>query len=215
MDFDVVRNSIASAYRNFKFNDKKFENSMHDFYEEGAKNPSVAKIIMQDRIRKGQEISRKILTEVASLPTPGLFEPTEATFHLYNFSAQFAAKSINAADMYNSASYNEYVGNTARKTFDEAWDKLYPKSGKIRERIILANRILTDNVTRKAGWLDKLRFAKTIAEYKADYPKTFATRYWLIMNSQIQEDAVTSRVKPFYNRFFYKRLIKNHFGFKK
>ncbi|MEE3348798.1 MAG: hypothetical protein VZR09_02040 [Candidatus Gastranaerophilaceae bacterium] len=215
MDFDVVRSSITSAYRNFKFNDTKFVNSMHDFYNEGAKNPSVAKIIMQDQIRKGQETSRKILTEVASLPTPGLFEPTEATFHLYNFSAQFAAKSINAADMYNSTSYNEYVGNTARKTFDEAWDKLYPKSGKTRERIILANRILTDSVTPKAGWLDKLRFAKTIAEYKTDYPNTFAARYWLIMNSQIKEDSVTLRVKPWCKRFFYKRLIKNHFGFKK
>ena len=46
MDFDVVRNSIANAYKSYKCNDVKFENSMYDFYKEGAKNPTVARIML-------------------------------------------------------------------------------------------------------------------------------------------------------------------------
>ena len=215
MDFDVVRNNITNAYRNYKLDDAKFENSMYDFYKEGAKNPSVAKIMMQDYVRKGQEAAKKMLTEVAAIHTPSLLEASVTCNRVYNFAAQFALRSIEASDMYNCTPYNEYTNNLARKAFDERWNELYPRTAKIRERIICANRMSMDNVTPKASWLEKVNFAKTLGEYKLDYPKTFYARYWLIMNSHIEEGSVTSKVKHWYNRFFYKRLIKGHFGFKK
>lgn len=215
MDFDVVRNSIANAYKSYKCNDVKFENSMYDFYKEGAKNPTVARIMLQDHIKKGQEAASRAMAEIAALPTSGLFEQTMANNRIYNLPAQLAMRSIEAEDMFNATPYNEYTDNTARQAFDEKWNKLYPKSGQIRKRIIEANRISMDNVTPKAGWTEKINFSRTLGEYKADYPKTFYTRYWLIMNSQIKEGSVTSKVKSWYKRFFYKKLLKGSFGFKK
>ena len=99
--------------------------------------------------------------------------------------------------------------------FNKKWQELYPKTGKIRERIIDANRISMDHVTSKAGWFEKINFVKTLTEYKKDYPKSFYVRYLLIMNNQIEEESVTPRVKNWFKRFSYKQLIKNGFCYKK
>ena len=65
------------------------------------------------------------------------------------------------------------------------------------------------------SWFEKINFAKTIKEYKKDYPKTFNVRYELIMQNQITEGKVTPKVRNWFRRITYKMLIKNGFKFKK
>ena len=71
-----------------------------------------------------------------------------------------------------------------------------------------------DSVNKKAGWFEKINFAKTLAEYKKDYPKTFYTRYALVMNEQIAENNVTPSVKGWFSRFLYKRYLRENFCFR-
>ena len=221
MDYDVVRLNAVSACRNYKQNDAEFYSAMHNFYKEGKKNPSVARIILQDYISKSQKIAGKMLRDAASFSQsdiPAILYPEfiGRMEQICTVSSAAALRSLAVADIYEETKYiNDDFVNLNRKEFDSAWDKLYPKSGAMRKRIIEANRLSMDNVTPKADWLSKINYAKTLAEYKKDYPKTFFARYALIMNGQIDDDSVTSRAKGWFNRFSYKRLIKKGFSFKK
>lgn len=227
MDYDVVRASVSAAYNNYKRNDAKFYNSMDTFYKSGKENPSVARIIMQDQIRKEVELARQMLSDVSRLPLPSIFEPQmrDATLSMYGLALSSVQRSLNASDIYNETAYvddpdyhdfrADYLGLDSRREFDEAWHKKYPKSGWLRERIIENNNISMDKVNPKAGWFEKINFAKTLKEYKKDYPKTFNVRYALIMHNQITEEKVTPKVKSWFKRIAYKTLIKKGFKFKK
>jgi len=226
MDYDVVRTSVSTAYNNYKKNDSKFYNSMDNFYKVGKENPTVARIILQDQIRKGVESARQMLSDVSRLPTQGIMEPQtrDATLGMYGFAVSSAQRSISAIDIYNETAYIDdpdchnfratYLGLESRREFDESWNKKYPKTGQLRERIIENDRISMDKVNPKAGWFEKINFVKTLKEYKKDYPKTFNVRYALIMQNQITEEKVTPRVKNWFRRIAYKTLIKNGFKFK-
>lgn len=221
MDYDVVKTSVQEAYRNYRVNNTKFYNSMGKFYEEGVKNPSVSRIILQDHIRKGMLAANDILKQAIEInyycANPLLYGETAPRHQMiYGLSLNAAIKSIEAQDMYkNSESLKDELGTEISKNFDKKWDELYPRTGKIRKRIIEANRISMDNVTQKADWFSKINFAKTLGEYKKDYPKSFYVRYYLIMKNQIKDGEVTTRVKGWFKRFSYKRLIKSGYSFKK
>jgi len=227
MDYDVVRTSVFTAYNNYKKNDSKFYNSMDNFYKVGKENPTVARIILQDQIRKGVESARQMLSDVSRLPMQGIMEPQmrDATLGMYGFAVSSAQRSISAIDIYNETAYIDdpdchnfratYLGLDSRREFDDSWNKKYPRTGQLRERIIESNRISMDKVNAKAGWFEKINFAKTIKEYKKDYPKTFNVRYVLIMQNQITEEKVTPKVRNWFRRITYKMLIKNGFKFKK
>ena len=222
MDYDVVRDSINSAYANYKTNDSKFYSSMNDFYKEGKKNPSVAKILLQDCVAKQQRQAMKMMAEVLAIPGPEFFEPmiSNTRINIYNLSLFNAMKSIDADNLYKNTKYigeddATAFGSEHRKEFNAAWENLYPKTGKMRDRIIEAKRISMDEVTLKPSWYEKINFAKTISEYKKDYPKTILARYKLIKNDQIREGEVTKRVSGWWKRFTYKMLIKGNFNFKK
>lgn len=194
---------------------------MDKFFKEGKKNPSVARIMLQDYIIKNQKTAGKMLNEAASFSQcdiPAILYPEFAgrMNEIYNLSSVIALRSMDIADIYEETKYlSDDLGNHSRKEFNEVWDKNYPKTAELRKRIIEAGRLSMDRVNPKASWLSKINFVKTLAEYKNDYPKTFFARYALIMNGQIEDDNVTSRVKGWLSRFSYKRLIKNGFGFKK
>ena len=221
MDYDVVRTNVINACRNYKQEDSVFYNAMNNFYREGKKNPSVARIILQDHIFERQKISKNMLNDAASFSQadiPAILYPefADRIKQLYNLSALETLKSLALTDIYKETAYiNDDLGNYERRDFDKKWAELYPKTGKIRERIIEADRISMDGVNKKADWLQKINYAKTIAEYKKDYPKSFFARYSLILDGQILENEVTPRVKCWFNRFVYKRFIKNGFCFKK
>ena len=221
MDYDVVRTSVNNAYKDFGQNDDKFYSAMENFYKEGKKNPSVAKIIMKDFAGKKLQAANRMLNNVVALSfpdTPVVMYPELIGYQnqLHSVSLKAAMKSLDAEEIYKNTEYlSEDVGSEEAKDFKNVWSKLYPRTGKLRERIIDANRISMDKVNKKAGWLEKINFVKTLAEYKKDYPKTFNARYALIMNEQIIEDDVTSSVKGWFKRFSYKRLIKKGFSFKR
>ena len=210
MDYDVVRDSVQNAYKYFGQNDNKFRSSMENYYKEGEKNPTVARIILQDRIKDALAASRDMLNYAAAIhPSEAMMYP-EAALRIPQISLQMAMKSITAQDM-----YKDTVEMPSRKSFDKKWNTLYPKTGEKRERIIESGRMSANHVTHKASWYNKINFAKTLAEYKKDYPKTFYARYMLILNEQIKEGEITPKVKNWFKRFSYKKLIKNGFSFKK
>jgi len=222
MNYDVVSNSIASAYRYYGNNDTEFYFSMKDFYTEGAKSPSVAKIMLNDYLYNKKKQVGNMLQDVSTIPVtriPLYAYPEAAVMqkNIYGTAISSAMKCLSAQDIYRNTAHfaSPHFWDNSRKDFDDEWNRLYPKTGKIRERIIDANRISMDHVTKKADWFEKINFIKSIAEYKKDYPKTFFARYWLIYNNQIEEGHVTSRVKNWFKRFSYKRLIKDGFSFKK
>ena len=223
MDYDKVRLNAYTAYTNYKKNDGKFYGSMDKFYKLGKENPSVARIILQDQIRKGHVAAGKMLAEVSSLPVPKIHEAQmiDATLGMYGLALSSVQMSLSASDIYNETAYIDdpdyhdfratYLGLESRKEFDDSWNKKYPKTGKLRERIIENNCISMDKVNPKSSWLEKINFAKTLKEYKKDYPKTFNVRYALIMQNQIKEGEVTRKVKNWFSRFSYKLLIKDVF----
>jgi len=221
MDYDVVKTSIENAYKYFGKDDGKFYSAMNDFYKEGKKNPSVARIYLQDYITKEIRTAKHIMNKASMMSFPEI-DPLMLGSRLsyqnliYSMSVSNAMRSIQATDIYKNTEYNETTfRNEERKKFDEIWAEKYPRTGKIRERIIQANRIKPDEVTPKASMSTKINYAKTISEYKKDYPKSFNARYALIINGQIKEDEVTPSVKKWFKRFSYKRLIKQGFCFKK
>lgn len=218
MNYDVVKTSVINAYKNYKNNDKEFYANMDSFYKEGKDNPSVARIILQDHVRKGQEAAHQMLFDASGIPAPSFYEPmvSDARSQIYNITIQSGLRSFEAENIYKDTAYiNKDNGLSSRKEFDEAWSSKYPKTGKLRERLIEDNRISMDKVTPKANWIDKISTVKTIGEYKQDYPKTFLARCALIVDGQINEDGVTPSVKNWFKRFSYKKLIKKGFNFKK
>lgn len=221
MDYNVVKNSVDKAYVNYKTNNGRFYSNMNDFFKEGKKNPSVAKILLQDCVTKHQKQAMKMLAEVASIPGPNFFEPmiSNARVNLYNISLFAVMKSLDANELYKKSEYNESdsmnIDSQYKKEFESEWERLYPKTGKLRDRIIEAKRISMDKVTLKPNWYEKINFMKTVCEYAKDYPKTILTRYKLVMDNQIREEEVTPNVKGWFKRFTYKKLIRGNFKFKK
>lgn len=215
MDYDILKTNIQNAYNNFRHSDNEFYSSMNNFYKEGKKNPSVARMILQDQILKGQKAAIDIINEVPNINFSGnslLYNDMGHTAYnkISGLALKTAILSVNAQDIYKSTENIE-----KRKDFDKEWERLYPKTGKLRERIIEANRLSIDSTTPKADWYEKINYAKTLNEYRKDYPKTFFTRYTLIMNDQIKEGNVTPKVKNWFKRLSYKFMIKNGFCFKK
>lgn len=221
MDYDVVKTSVINAYKSFKSDDKKFSDSMNIFFQNGKENPSVAKIIMRDQLNQGMLNANKILSKVASIPTPSITEPHMhyANEKIYTLALTAAVRSVEAEEIYKQTEYHdsETVDSniSSKRAFFDSWKEKYPKTGRLRERIIDANRLSMNETKPKADWFDKINFAKTISEYQKDYPKSFYTRYSLIANGQINKSKVTPKLKSWFKRFSYKILLRGKFIFKK
>ena len=221
MDYDVVKTSSQNAYKNFMNKDGKFYSAMSDFYKEGEKNPTVAKIILQEEGEQYSKAVKRHINELASVNYPetsGLLYPEilNSNHRIYEFSLNSSLRTVTAEDLYeNTRHLSDDCFVKGREEFDAKWQAMYPKTGKIRERIISANRMSSALVTPKADWHEKINYAKTMAEYRKDYPKTFNARYFLLSSEQISDGEVTPRIKNWFRRLFYKSLIKGKYCFKK
>lgn len=221
MDYDVVKECVQNAYKNFRYNDKKFYGSLNEYYKHGRENPSVAKIIMREQLNQIKSDANRILYDAVSLPSASIFEPLSqySNEKIYTLSISTAIKSAEAEEIYkkaNKSDVEDVESNTNLKNeFLDSWKKKYPRTGDIREHIIETNRLSTKEVRPKASWFEKISIAKTIAEYQKKYPKTFYARYSLITDKQINETNITPRVKNWFKRLSYKMLINGIFSFKK
>ena len=220
MDYGVIKASVQNAYESYKYNNKKFYESMNDFYKNGKENPSVAKIIMRDTLEQIKTNTEKIISDVAVLPASKHIEYSMICGHeqLYQTALYTDLKVMEAENFYKKEkNYNssDKALTTSKKEFYDVWQAKYPKTGEIREHIIDANRIFLDKVNGKASWQKKINIAKTVDEYKKDYPKTFYTRYFLLINHQIDKNGVTPSIKNKFKRTLYKMLLKGNFSFKK
>ena len=134
MDYDVVRLNAVSACRNYKQNDAEFYSAMHNFYKEGKKNPSVARIILQDYIIKSQKNAGKMLNEAAAFSQceiPAILYPefADRMNEIYNLSSAVALRSIDIADIYKETKFlSDDLGNHSRKEFDEVIQKFLKPS---------------------------------------------------------------------------------------
>ena len=207
MDYDVLRTSIADAYKNFRKDDTLFRKNMETFYHAGKENPSVAKILMQNFVKGQQQLSLEMMTRIANMPTPHVYEAPMARDYvgnMYLMSLDKSIKSLEAANMYSKVKGAE---SGAANEFNNKWKELYPKTGVIRDRIIDAHRISVDKVNPKADWMSKIMYAFSIAELKKMYPKTLNIRYMLICDGRIAADKVTPKVKNWFKRLSYKIFI--------
>lgn len=219
MDYNVVRANAVNAFRFYKNNDDKYKKAMTGFYTEGKKNPSVAKVILDDTIKKGIKKTSELSDEVMKETKEPVFFPL--TEH-YAQMAQFEARSsialrlmkqcINATEIPDDRNMKDLP---EKKEFEKSFDELYPRTGEKRRRIIDAHRLEMDAVTPKAKWSDKIMYAKTNAEYRKLYPKSFNTRMALIMEGQIKDNAVTKKVSGFLERFAYFPYVDKTFSFLK
>ena len=221
MNYDVVKESVICAYKSFKSDNKKFSDSMNNFFYNGKENPSVAKIIMREYFNEGLLSTNKMLSDVAAMPTPTIAEPyvRYANEKIYTLALTTALKSVEADEIYKHTkccnSDNADLNTNAKKEFLDSWKEKYPRTGKLRDRIIDANRLSMKEIKPKATWFEKINFAKMISEYLKDYPKSFYTRYSLLSEGQINETKVTPRVEGWFKRFSYKMLMKGKLRFKK
>lgn len=220
MDYDVVRTNIDSAYTNFRRNNDKFYEAMNNFYSEGKKNPVVAKIMMNDRVLMGKKIAATAMDDVSAMSFSNEIlnaaYAAEAQKRLYYSTLNDALRAVEAEEIYENTRYlSSGTSSKAKKEFDNEWNRLYPRTGKLRDRIINSSRVVMGNVIPKTGWFDKITMARTLAEYREDYPKTFNLRYMLISKKQITEGNISKRVSNWFERLFYKKMLKGQFCFKK
>lgn len=211
MDISVLRSNSADAFKYYKTDDKKFNHAMGNFYREGVKNPSVARLIFKDEnkkhIEKLQKVQVEFLRNASQIQSPSCDTfskiPTEKASLYY---ATVMLKSIlNTKNIENDEKLNSIP---EKKVFDKKYQELYPRTGALRKRIIEAGQVVPDKVMPKTSWAEKMMNLRTVGELKEKYPKTFLVRTKLIMDGQFNQDRVKPRIKGFFNRLSYKTLFK-------
>lgn len=219
MDYNVVRAQAVDAFKYYKNDDKKYRDSMTKLYAEGKSNPTVTKVILDntvsDKIGRLSQISSEVMRDAR---TPDFYPLCDHFGQIDEFNARAnialmsMKRSLDVSDMPNDKSLNDLA---EKKVFDEKFNELYPRTGKIRERIIDAHRIKMDEVTPKDSWSNKITYAKTNGEYRELYPKSFLTRMSLIIKGQIRDNEVTKRVSGFFSRLSYFPTVDKSFSFLK
>lgn len=214
MDYNYLKIQAGNAFKYYRSDKRKYNQSMKNLYSEGKNNPSVTRIILDNAIIDGilkisnftdSMLKNVKISQPALLPADTIINNLENEAAL-NISAQCLSKAIHSGEI----SADKDIQNTTEKQqFDFMFKKLYPISGEKRSRIIDAHRIKMDKVTQKADWLKKIFYAKTIAEYQELYPKSWSVRTELISKHQIKSNEVTKRVSGFFNRLSYRSVIKN------
>ena len=215
MDYDVVRTSALNAVKSYKKDDKKYQESMTDFYRAGKENPSVANVILHNSINErvsalkdfsNSMMQSELLTASMNparngIAKSGLVLVSEAIQQGMELTKLPEDKSLNST--------------IAKQEYDKVYETLYPKTGKLRKRFAEAGQIKMDKVTPKMTWSEKIMNLIPAEKFKELYPKTLAVRTKLMLEGQIEDKSVTSRVKGFFNRFEHKLLIKDGFCFAK
>ena len=139
MDYEIVRSNFYDAYRHAKYGDMRMIPHLKTYYEEGVKNPSVTKIIQQ------AVMDRKIKADLKQMAEDSVFLRGEANANFKKAISEIAKGifNINIQSTCNNEVKPLYLA------FEEEFKKRYPKTGRIRMRLINYGRFSTDKIALK------------------------------------------------------------------
>lgn len=149
-NYSLIRQHASDVYRYGRNDDKRIINALNKFYAEGKKSPSIASLIMKDEFKKSQQKYMKELDEDLLWGAPP-FE-TISTFWYKHF------KAIDSKD------YIRIAQHTHGRKFLKSYEKMYPNTMKIREKLINTENVVMDYVTPKTNFFRKLTFKPLFRE---------------------------------------------------
>lgn len=130
MDIQSVLQLAKDSYRYARHNDKRLEGKIIDFYREGQKNPSVAKVIMKHATLDGcMQAGELMLEDIGSLrgkPHKLIME------HLGKSILALA----NIENIKKAPAVSPLVDN-----FEKTYRELYPKTYELRNKLIEDGRV--------------------------------------------------------------------------
>jgi len=147
MDKLKVFNSTYDACRYARQNDQRITGKLIDYYKEGKKSPSVAKIIENDGYKK-------CLTKYSEMLADDLSNGrnTKETIDEFQNSTSNMMKNMDKGKLTPQVS-------PYKKAFDNQMKTLYPKTHFLRDSIVLNSRIsfFNEHPKPKAGFIEKLK----------------------------------------------------------
>lgn len=135
MDIQNVLQSAKDSYRYARCNDSRLENEIINFYKEGQKNPSVAKIIMNHATIDGCKQAGEIMVgDIAFLRG----EPRKLI-------KEHIGKSILAICNIEEAKKTQTIKPLVDK-FEKTFIELYPRTYKLREKLIQDGQVCFNEI---------------------------------------------------------------------
>lgn len=183
MKYDVVVNSAKSSIGNFLKNNKIYETSLRNFYSEGSKNPTMARILFQNEVIENAKVCKKTQCDLS---------------HEYdNFTPSI--KPIKASDLQPQGILQEMLTEAIIGPFNSRlkdFEELMHKSNKLLEMLLNKQRLVGSiEVLDELKTPESLKAEKMIFDKAFDslYPKTGEVRKKLIKYN-IRTDRVTPRL---------------------
>ena len=222
MDCDAVRTSIINAYQAYGSSDKNsFNKSMSKFYTAGKQNPSVAHMILVDQLRKeglNQSHTNKQLAKTfkdnskidTELLIPFVDKKPVIKRQLNRDAAELEMclgilKVLKANETQMTDLLSKEV-KPLKENFDETYKSLYPKTYKIRKKIIENTNFSMDRVVSKRSFYEKIKLAEPEDGWKSVYPNSYETRCRLLGMDRIGKSGTVSWLKKkVWNMFFVKK----------
>lgn len=153
MDYDVVKTNIAGAFNTFGINNVKFNEHLRMFYSEGCKNTSVASMIMRDELIKSVQAldgeNDVLACNIRESVKNQSFDGGNYGIYRFNLSKDKLKFITNAGKILELLEYrfvNRACKDTlnAKKVFDGEFQRLYPRTGYIREYLVSLTDIKAD-----------------------------------------------------------------------
>ncbi len=222
MDFDVVRTRIINAYQTYGSSDKKsFNKNMSEFYTTGKQNPSVAHMILVDQLRKeglNQSHTNKQLVKTfkdnSKTDTELLIPFVDKTPIIErqlnrNVAGLEICLGVSKVLKANETQMTDLLSNEVKplkESFDETYKSLYPRTYRIRKKIIENTNFSMDRVVPKRSYYEKIQLAEPENGWKSVYPNSYETRCRLIGMDRIGKSGTVNRLKKkVWNMFFVKK----------
>ena len=207
MNVETVKNAVRGAFSTYGYEDSTQHNKyMRVFYTEGKKNPCVARMIMPRVIIKSAEeesdtfqktYERDVQPHVDAVKEtpaytledygkkPGTILKGEVTRTKADVAIFSQAMHAERAEM-----GGKLQGDVVqlRDEFNEEFKRQYPKTWRIRDRLIRDYGVFYDRPTvPKRSILQKLQIVAPKGGYKSIYPKTLETRARLLVHNRLGE----------------------------
>lgn len=209
---DVLRTAAQNAFNSYgKKDNTEHSNNMKIFYETGRENPIVARMILHESIIEGAKKDKNSIESAAEEATscftrqidnsdPMIWDPFLGGIQkgylkkeLSNNVLIVEIKSkLDALRKLVDAQGSE-MGDKLQEDAVESRDRfygelneLYPRTGRVREKLIRQYGVTTTSPTvPKRSTAAKIVLSEPEGGYKSIYPNTFETRVRLLANNRL------------------------------
>ncbi len=221
MNYDIITKSARQAAQSFSKNKQQYNSALETFYNEGRKNPAVAKIIMHNEVInesrtmfiKQKEFSKKIdglinnaekvqpQTPLQALSMPQMVMEIKIQGYSANILGHMAT---HLRAMYLVTDIGKRVSDKVKplkQEFESLYHQMYPKTGKIREKLTKFN-IRMDRVTPKFPKSERKYILEPEKGWANVYPRTASTRIMLIKANKPVKDM------NFFDKLKFSKIFK-------